>query len=101
MNITFYEPPMCCPTGVCGPSVDGKMVTLVEQIAELEGKFEELSVERFMISTHPKEFKANEAVFKLVKEQGKNVLPITSINNEIIKTGEYPTMQEMLDQLNK
>ena len=101
MNITFYEPPMCCPTGVCGPSVDGKMVTLVEQIAELEGKFADLSVDRFMISTHPKQFKENEAVFKLVKENGKGVLPITSINGQVVKTSEYPTMQEMLEHLTK
>ncbi len=99
MNIMFFEPPMCCPTGVCGPSVDGKLVTLVEQIKELEDSFEGLSVDRFMISTHPKKFKENEDVFKLVKEKGKSVLPITKINGEVIKFGAYPTMDEMRKHL--
>ncbi len=99
MNITFYEPPMCCPTGVCGPSVDGKLVTLVEQITELETKFEGLVVERFMISTNPFKFRENPDVFKMVKEAGKTSLPITTVNGKIIKSSEYPTMEEMLKHL--
>lgn len=101
MNLTFYEPPMCCPTGVCGPSVDGKLVTLVEQIAELEAKFPELTVERFMISTNPFKFRENADVFNMVKADGKGSLPITTVNGEIIKSSEYPTMEEMLKHLEK
>jgi hypothetical protein len=26
MKIEIYDPPMCCPSGVCGPSVDPKLV---------------------------------------------------------------------------
>jgi len=99
MNVTFFEPPMCCPTGVCGPSVDGELVLLTEQITHLEASYEGLSVERFMISTHPKKFKENEDVFKLVKEQGKSVLPITKINGKVIKSGGYPTLEEMKSAL--
>lgn len=96
MNLTFYEPPMCCPTGVCGPSVDEKLVSLVEQIAELEAKFSDLTVERFMISTNPFKFSENADVFSLIKEKGKDILPITTLNGQIIKSSEYPTMEEML-----
>ncbi len=99
MNITFYEPPMCCPTGVCGPSVDGKLVKLVEQISELESRFDGLKVDRFMISTNPFKFRENPEVMKLVKDEGKTVLPITTINGKVIKHSEYPTMDEMLAHL--
>lgn len=99
MNITFYEPPMCCPTGVCGPSVDGKLVKLVEQIAELEAKFDALTVDRYMISTNPFKFRENPDVFKMVQEKGKDALPITTVNGTIIKHAEYPTMEEMLKHL--
>ncbi|MDH3390414.1 MAG: arsenic metallochaperone ArsD family protein, partial [Desulfobulbaceae bacterium] len=25
-GIEIYDPPMCCPTGVCGPNVDPELV---------------------------------------------------------------------------
>ncbi len=101
MNLTFYEPPMCCPTGVCGPSVDGKLVSLVEQITALEAQFPDLTVDRFMISTNPFKFRENADVYNLIKEQGKEVLPITTVNGKIIKSSDYPTMEEMLQHIEK
>lgn len=38
MKIEFFEPPMCCPTGLCGPSPDEKIVKLNENIEILKKK---------------------------------------------------------------
>ncbi|MDO7786608.1 arsenite efflux transporter metallochaperone ArsD [Desulforamulus aquiferis] len=95
MKIEFYEPPMCCPTGICGPSVDEKLVKLVENIDTLKKKYTGLEIERYMMTQQPSKFKENDSVYKLVKEQGKDVLPIATFNGEVIKTGGYPTLDEM------
>ncbi|MCM1989341.1 arsenite efflux transporter metallochaperone ArsD [Oceanirhabdus seepicola] len=95
MKIEFFEPPMCCSTGVCGPTVDLTLVALMDDIKKLKVKYDGLEIERYMISQQPLKFKENEAVYKLVKEQGKDVLPIVTFNGKVIKTNGYPTFDEM------
>ncbi|QNO15298.1 arsenite efflux transporter metallochaperone ArsD [Alkalicella caledoniensis] len=97
MKIEFFDPPMCCSTGICGPSVDEKLVKLGEDIAKLKQKG--IEVERYMISQQPMKFRENEEVYKLVRENGKVVLPVTAINGKVFKSKEYPTLEEMLTQL--
>ncbi|WBW96667.1 arsenite efflux transporter metallochaperone ArsD [Oceanirhabdus sp. W0125-5] len=95
MKIEFFEPPMCCSTGVCGPTVDLTLVAVMDDIKKLKNKYEGLEIERYMISQQPMKFKENDAVYKLVKEQGREVLPIVTFNGEVIKTNGYPTFTEM------
>lgn len=99
MKIEFYEPPMCCPTGVCGPSVDEKLVRLIENIEFLTKKYVDMEIERYMITQYPAKFKENEEVYKLVKTSGKKMLPITTLNGVVIKTHEYPTLEEIEKRL--
>ncbi|WP_432409440.1 arsenite efflux transporter metallochaperone ArsD [Wukongibacter sp. M2B1] len=95
MKIEFFEPAMCCSTGVCGPSVDEKLVKLMENIEYLKRKYEGIQIERYMVTQQPMKFKENEKVYKLVKDNGRKVLPITTVNGEVIKTRGYPTLEEM------
>jgi hypothetical protein len=37
-------------------------------------------------------FMENEDVYKLVKEKGREILPITTINGKILKTEDYPAL---------
>ena len=51
--LKIYDPAMCCPTGVCGTSVDTKLVQLANFISSLDKtKFQ---VKRFGLSTEPSE----------------------------------------------
>jgi hypothetical protein len=93
--IELYEPPMCCPTGVCGPSVDETMIHLMEDIEKIKNKYPAAKVERYMLTTHPQKFKENQAVYQLVSDMGKNALPITTLNGSIIKSQSYPTLAEI------
>lgn len=99
MRIEFFEPPMCCPTGVCGPSVDGKLVKVVETIDTLKSKYPGIEIERYMITQYPQKFKENQEVFDLVKKEGRGILPITVVNGKILKSSEYPTQEEMENAL--
>lgn len=97
MKIEIYDPPMCCSTGICGPSVDDALVKVSENLEILKKKGVE--VNRYMITQQPLKFRENEEVFRLVKEKGKEVLPIATVNGRVIKTGTYPTLEEMEKEL--
>ncbi|SNR99414.1 Arsenical resistance operon trans-acting repressor ArsD [Anaerovirgula multivorans] len=93
MKVEFFDPPMCCSTGICGPSVDEKLVKVSENIDVLKKRG--IEVERYMISQQPLKFRDNQEVYQLVKEKGKEVLPVTVVNEKVIKYGEYPTLEEI------
>jgi hypothetical protein len=99
MKLEFFDPPMCCPTGICGPGVDEKLVQIQADIETLKAKYPNLVIERYMITQQPLKFRDNPAVYQLVKDQGKTVLPITTINGTIIRTGGYPSLAEIEQQL--
>jgi len=44
MKLEFFEPPMCCSTGICGPSVDETLVKLKENIDYLKKKYNGLGI---------------------------------------------------------
>ncbi|SET28396.1 Arsenical resistance operon trans-acting repressor ArsD [Natronincola peptidivorans] len=97
MKVEFFDPPMCCPTGICGPSVDEKLVKVTENIDILKKKGFE--VERYMITQQPLKFREYEEVYRLVKEKGREILPITVVNGRVIKHSEYPTLEELQKEL--
>lgn len=88
----IYDPPMCCSTGVCGPNPDQILIKLQDTVAEL--KKVGVEVERYIITQSPEKFKENPQVIKLIQEQQLKVLPVTTFNGTIVKTGGYPTLEE-------
>lgn len=94
-KITLYEPPMCCSTGVCGPSVDENLIritSLFQQIRKIKGK----QLIRYNLSSNPDSFVRNQAVTQLIQEKGVDCLPVTVLNGtEIVKIEEYPTSKEL------
>ncbi|KLU62531.1 arsenical resistance operon trans-acting repressor ArsD [Peptococcaceae bacterium CEB3] len=95
MRLEFFEAPMCCSTGICGPSVDERLVRLNENIQVLQKKYPAIQVERYQISRQPLKFKDNEEVFVKVKEQGQRILPLTAWNGKVVKEGQYPELGEL------
>lgn len=95
MKIEFFEPPMCCSTGLCGPTVDETLVRLNQNIEYLKKKYPQIEILRYMITQQPLKFRENKSVYDLIKDKGKNVLPVTTFNGEILKAYEYPTLEEM------
>ena len=63
-KLEIYEPPICCPTGICGPAPDPALARLQEDI--LRWKKAGVVVERLAINQVPQRFMANPTVVELL-----------------------------------
>ncbi len=88
-KLEIYEPPLCCPTGVCGPAPDPALAKLQENI--LRWKKEGIDVERLAINQAPQRFMANSTVVDLLTREGQEVLPIALLDGKVVCKGKYPT----------
>ena len=98
-DVEIFDPPMCCPTGICGPTIDQTLLDLNEMLLELQAQG--ISVARYQMTSHPNAFLNNAEVMKLVREQQMAALPITAVRGRVIKTQAYPSLEEMQAQLNR
>lgn len=96
-KMIIFDPAMCCPTGVCGPSVDKNLLRVSTIISRLEKKG--ITVERHNLTNNPKIFVDNKVVNKMLMDGGVDVLPITMLNGKVVKTKEYPTTEEFVKML--
>lgn len=78
---------MCCPTGLCGVSVDPELIRLATIITNLTKK--RIIVERFNLSSSPDRFIAQEKVKELLNKEGMNCLPITILDGNVKITRRY------------
>ena len=97
-DVEFFDPPMCCSTGLCGPTIDQTLLDMNEKIQTLQR--ENLRVERYQMTSHPNAFLGNAEVMKLVREKEMTALPITIVRGKVIKVGAYPTSDEIRTALN-
>lgn len=94
MKLELFEKALCCSTGVCGPSVDENLLRITG-IFESLNKVDSIEAIRYNLSSTPKAFTENQAVLKELKEKGKEALPVTVIDGKVMKTGAYPTNEEI------
>lgn len=101
MNKKFiiYDPPMCCPSGVCGPNPNQTLIEFENTLLQVRDLGAE--VERYIITQSPEKFKENPKVIRLLQERQLKALPITSFNGKIVKVGIYPTLEEFKEYINE
>jgi hypothetical protein len=95
--IEIFEPPLCCPTGVCGPAPDPELATLQDAVRKL--KKEGYSVERIAINQQPMRAMNNPVVKAILFSEGKESLPITLIGGKVVIKGRYPKYEELLKEV--
>lgn len=93
VDVAFFDPPMCCPTGLCGPSLDQTLLDVNEMIMALQEQG--LRVERYQMTSHPHKFMNNNEVMRLVREKQMAALPITLVHDQVVKVGAYPSLNEI------
>jgi len=97
-DVEFFDPPMCCPTGLCGPTLDQTLLDVNEMVLSLQR--DNLRVERYQMASNPNAFLGNAEVMKLVREKQMDALPIIVVRGKVIKVGEYPKLDEVKAALN-
>lgn len=91
--VEIFDTPMCCPTGLCGPALDQTLLDVNQMVLTLRA--EGLSVERYQLTSHPQAFLGNSDVMRRVREQQTAALPITIVKGRFVKSGAYPTLEEV------
>jgi hypothetical protein len=97
MKIEVFDPPMCCPTGICGPNIDPELLKIQDAILTL--KKQGVEVERYGLAQQIDKFMSNEIIADLINKNGSKVLPITLVNGTVFKTGTYATYEELCQAL--
>jgi hypothetical protein len=84
---------MCCATGVCGPSVDQKLIDLREDLrwAQAQGA----AIARHSLGADPDAFVANVKVTGLMQAFGEDALPVLVVDGEIAIHGRYPSRDDL------
>ena len=91
--LEVFDPPLCCPTGLCGPTLDQTLLDVNEALLALKARG--VRVERYQMASSPQAFLSNAEVMRLVREQQMAALPITVVNGRVLKSGAYPNLAEI------
>ncbi len=91
-KMIIFDPAMCCPTGVCGPSVDPDLLRVSRVINRLERNG--VIVERHNLTSNPQVFVDNKLINEMLNKEGVEVLPVTLLDGVVVKTKAYPTDEE-------
>lgn len=92
-TIDIYDPPMCCPTGACGPNIDPALVRFAADVKALQADGH--LVRRYNLSHDGPAFVAREEVREVLQAKGETALPLVLVDGVVIASGNYPTMEEM------
>ncbi len=96
VKIQIFDPPMCCPTGMCGPTIDPTLIEIHEAIGQVEKEYNgKVKVTRHLFGKDVQPFLSNKKVLSLIRENGPSTLPITTVDGDIIKSGSYPSYEEL------
>ena len=92
-TIRVFDPPLCCPTGVCGPSVDPELARVAADLAWLSSQG--VAVERHNLAHEPGAFVAIAAVREALEARGNECLPLTLVDDRIAVEGSYPSRETL------
>ena len=94
--IEIFDPPMCCPTGLCGPTIDPALLDIHEAILKLKRECNgRVRIERYLLGQQPAKFMQQAEVISRLKTQGIPILPLTVVNGRVVKERAYPNYQEL------
>lgn len=96
-KIEIFDPAMCCSTGVCGPSIDPELLRMATVLNAVKEKG--ILIKRHGLASEPQDFVDNKVINDILQKEGADVLPVTLVDGEAVKTKEYPTNKELSEWL--
>ena len=88
-TLQVFDPPMCCATGVCGPTVDPNVVQFAADLDWLATRG--VTIRRFNLAQEPTSFAENAAVKALLARSNGSELPAIVVDGAVVASGRYPT----------
>jgi hypothetical protein len=92
-KLEIFDPPMCCPSGVCGPSVDPVLPRFAADLDWL--KQQGVNVARYNPAQEPQAFAGNPVVTAALAAEPEKALPLVLLDGRIVSRGAYPSRQEL------
>lgn len=92
-KLEVFDPPMCCTTGVCGPTIDPALVRFAADLHWLANQ--RIAIERFNLAQQPQAFAASATVKTALQERGNECLPLILLDGSIVSEGVYPTRDQL------
>lgn len=92
-KLEIFDPPMCCPTGVCGPRVDPALPRFAADLDWLKQRG--VSIDRFNPAQQPQAFARNPVVAAALAADPDKSLPLVLVDGRIVSRGVYPSRQEL------
>jgi len=92
--LQVFDPAMCCSTGVCGEDIDPALTRFATDVKFL--KSQDVTVRRFNLSQEPQMFVDTPAVYKLINEEGADVLPAFVVDGALVHAGSYPYRDQLM-----
>lgn len=92
-HLEVFDPPMCCSSGVCGPSIDPLIAAFSADVDWLISQG--VRVTRHNLAQDPQAFVAHPLVRDTLQREGDACLPLLIINGEIVGHGAYPRREEL------
>jgi hypothetical protein len=93
MSLEVFDPPLCCASGVCGPTVDPELARFSADVDWLTRQG--VAVDRFNLAQQPQAFVANPKVAAILREAGDVALPLVMWRGQVIATGRYPSREAL------
>lgn len=93
-KMIIFDPAMCCSTGVCGPSIDPELLRVATVINNLEKNG--VKFERYNLTNNPQAFIDNRTINEILHKDGVEVLPVTIVDDQVVKTNNYLTNEELM-----
>jgi len=94
-TLQVFDPPMCCSTGVCGPTVNPAVPKLATDLEWLKGLG--VQVERFGLAQQPAAFRDNAAVRETLAQDGVECLPLFRVDDVTVSKGVYPSRAQLAE----
>ena len=88
----IFEQAMCCPTGLCGPSIDPELLRVLTVLDTL--KQHGIDVGRYNLTSAPLKFVQTKAVTDFLQHHGPEDLPLILVDGAVQFAGRYPTNDE-------
>jgi len=92
-TLEVYDRPLCCSTGICGPSVDPALVHFAADLAWL--KAQGVEVRRYNLAFEPGAFTTHNDVKEALRAGQVGCLPLVRCEGRIVSEQIYPTRAQL------